>query len=237
MLNDARTVWQLLRGQSNASSQAARLQQFYAPQAAHYDSFRERLLPGRRDLMERLRFMPGEHVVELGAGTGRNLDFYAARIPSLRSVTLVDLCPALLAQARKRAAQWSNVEVIEIEADDYRAPTPIDCIYFSYSLTMMPTWSSVLPHALRLLRPGGRIGVVDFYVSAPPPPTGMREHSRFTRKFWPWWFAHDGVHLSFQHLAWLRAHTECVHLCEGMASVPYLPGLRVPYYAYIGSRT
>ena len=237
MLNDARTLWQLARGQSNTSSLAARLQQFYAPQAAHYDRFRERLLPGRRDLMEQLRFMPGEHVVELGAGTGRNLDYYAARIPSLRSVALVDLCPALLVHARKRAAQWSNVEVIEAEADDYRASVPIDCVYFSYSLTMMPTWSTVLPHALRLLRPGGRIGVVDFYVSESHAPTGMRQHSRFTRKFWPWWFAHDGVHLASKHLEWLRAHTEPVHLIEGSASVPYLPGLRVPYYVYVGSRT
>ncbi|NEX21149.1 SAM-dependent methyltransferase, partial [Thiorhodococcus mannitoliphagus] len=47
---DARILMRLLLGQPRRGSHAERLQAFYAPQAADYDRFRERLLHGREAL-------------------------------------------------------------------------------------------------------------------------------------------------------------------------------------------
>lgn len=234
--SELKTLWQLLRGMPAADSHAEGLARFYGPQAEHYDRFRERLLQGRAALMEALRLMPGERVVELGAGTGRNAEFYADRIPALASLELVDLCRPLLAQARRRAARWPNVRVIEADATHYRPAEPVDCVYLSYALTMIPDWAGTLENALAMLRPGGRLGVVDFYVAESPPPPGLVRHSPWTRMFWPWWFRHDGVHLSPAHLASLRARLSNVSLQERFAPVPYLPGLRVPYYVLTGTK-
>lgn len=237
VINEARTLWSLLRGQAAAPSHAARLQRFYAPQADYYDRFRERLLCGRAELIAGLELQAGERVLELGAGTGRNAEYYAARIPRLASVELVDLCPALLERARQRAARWPNVRVIEDDATEYQPAVRADCVYFSYSLTMIPNWSRAIDNALTALRPGGRFGVVDFYVADTRPKAGLTRHGRWTRTFWPWWFKHDGVHLSPRHLSYLRTHIKQSRLFEGMARIPYLPGLRVPYYVFIGTRT
>ena len=236
LFQEAQTLWTLLRGQRGAPTHAARLQRFYAPQALHYDRFREKLLHGRAALVAALNLQPGERVVELGAGTGRNAAYYTAQIPNLASVDLVDLCPALLARARERAAGWPNVRVVEADATDFRPEAPVDCVYFSYALTMIPAWSRAIDNALSWLRPGGRLGVVDFYVarSHPSPPRAC--HSWRTRKFWPWWFRHDGVHLSAEHLPTLCARTQQCMLYEGLAPVPYLHGLRVPYYVFVGTR-
>ena len=121
LLADARTLVQLARGSAARGSQAERLEAFYRPQAAHYDTFRERLLHGREDLIRRLAPPPGATVVELGGGTGRNLEYFGPRLRSFARVEVVDLCPALLEQARRRCARWPDVAVVvEADATAYR---------------------------------------------------------------------------------------------------------------------
>jgi S-adenosylmethionine-diacylgycerolhomoserine-N-methlytransferase len=242
LLQDSRILLHLLRGhRAMGGSHADRLQDFYAPQAAEYDRFRERLLPGRKELIERLAPMAGDTVIELGGGTGRNIEYFGARLLSLNRFELVDLCPALLQQAEKRASQWpALVKIIQADATTYKPSTldgqGVDRVYFSYSLTMIPEWRRAINNALRMLRPGGLIGAVDFYVSASEPRYGLTRHGWMTRQFWPRWFRHDGVRLSPDHLPELMSRTEPVHCEEGLATLPYLPGLRVPYYIYVGRK-
>ena len=129
----------LVRGQPPTGSHAERLQAFYDPQAEQYDAFRERLLHGRAELMDLLAPAPGAEAVELGAGTGCNLGFLGERLPTLANIDLVDLCPALLEQARRRTRGLPNVRVIEADAVSYRPAGQVDLVYFSYSLTMIRT--------------------------------------------------------------------------------------------------
>src|ERR1700759_5510457 len=117
--NDFVVLRQLVRGMPRDAAQSQGLQAFYGPQAAHYDEFRDRLLPGRAELIGRLPLNAGAHVVELGGGTGRNLEFFGA-LGSIGSVEIVDLCTALLDVARTRAGGRANVRVIEADATTYR---------------------------------------------------------------------------------------------------------------------
>lgn len=227
-------ILQLMRGQPRKGSPAERLQAFYGPQARDYDSFRERLLHGRRELLEMLAPEPGEHIVELGAGTGRNIFFLGERLTRLGSVELVDLCPALLEQARLRTRRLPNVRVVEADAVTYRPARLADRVYFSYSLTMIKDWRGTIENALTMLKPGGVLGVVDFYVAGSAPRPGDVAHNAFTRFFWPRLFAHDGVYLTPEHLHRLRGLLPDHRYLEQRAPVPYLPGLRVPYFIFIG---
>ena len=240
LVSDSMVLWHLLRGQRDSDSpgnHAQRLEDFYRPQAAHYDDFRERLLQGRQELVERLAPPPGSTVVELGGGTGRNLEFFGVRMLSLERVDVVDLCPALLSQARERCARWPEVaHAVQADATDYRPGREVDCVFFSYSLTMMPDWRRALANAVRMLRPGGLLGAVDFYVSPTRAAPGCAQHGALARNFWPRWFAHDGVRLSPNHLPALQDYTDRVYCDERMATLPYLPWLRVPYYLYVGRK-
>lgn len=227
---DIRILWRLLRGQPRQGSHAERLAAFYAAQAERYDAFRARLLHGRAELIEALAIPAGASMVELGCGTGGNLDAIARVRPldTLASVQLVDLCPPLLAVARRRARGLANVQVIEADATLWRPAQPVDRVLLSYSLTMMPDWQAVLANAWAMLAPGGRLGVVDFYL-----PGSAR---RFGNAFWRRWFAHDGVHLSDRHLPALRTLCMDAWVQERRAALPYLPGLRAPYYLFVGTR-
>ena len=231
---DTQVLWRLVRGQPRNGTPVERLQAFYGPQAAHYDRFRERLLHGRRELMERLAPARGADLIELGAGTGRNLEFLGEHLTTLGSVELVDLCPALLEQARRRTRGRPNVRAVEADAVTYHPARPVDLVYFSYALTMIPDWEGAVRNALTMLKPGGRLGVVDFYVADPDPAPGLARHGALTRWFWPRWFAHDGVHPNPAHLRTLRRLLPDHDLTEHRAPVPYLPGLRVPYYVFVG---
>jgi S-adenosylmethionine-diacylgycerolhomoserine-N-methlytransferase len=122
--DDARVLLRLLRGQSRGGSYRERLEAFYGPQVPYYDAFRERLLHGRRELIERLDPPAGARVVELGGGTGRNLLFFGERLDELSEVDLVDLCPAMLAEASRRTAWMPNVRVMEADAVTYRCESP-----------------------------------------------------------------------------------------------------------------
>jgi S-adenosylmethionine-diacylgycerolhomoserine-N-methlytransferase len=232
----------MLRGQPRSGSHAERLAAFYGPQASQYDAFRERLLHGRAEMLAELiaalvdarGTLDDAHLVELGGGTGRNLLFLREHLQQLGRVDLVDLCAPLLDEARKRFADRPKVQVSEADACTWRPEQPADAVYFSYALTMIPNWSTALDNALAMLRPGGVLGVVDFYVSAANPPAGLIRHRAFTREFWPRWFAHDGVRPCAEHLLQLRERLPEHRLTEAMASVPYLPSLRVPYYRFIG---
>lgn len=238
---DLQILRHLLRGQPKNGHQRERLQAFYGPQAAHYDAFRDRLLHGREALVAELQdalgdVRPDAHLVELGGGTGRNLEFFGPRLNEFSQVTLVDLCPALLEQARRKFAAWPQVQLIEADATRWQPQQPVDMVYCAYSLTMIPDWRAALENVIAMLKPGGVFGVVDFYVSSAHPPADQKRHNALTRAFWPRWFAHDGVHLNAEHLAALRASFPEHHFTETRAPVPYLPGLAVPYYRFIGRR-
>lgn len=225
-------LWHMLRGQPRRGDHARRLQAFYAPQAAGYDAFRERLLHGRRELalrlLDSLDQPTGATLVELGAGTGRNLEFFGPRLRDFARIELVDLCPALLEVARRRAGAHPNVAVIEADATRHRPAAAVDAVLFSYSLTMIPDWERALANAVDMLKPGGMLALVDFTLSTTQSP--------FTRWFWRTWFGHDGVRLSMRHRIELARLLPDHHIEERRAPLPYLGGLTVPYYLFVGRK-
>lgn len=239
-LRDLRTLTHLARPHRQGGTHAERLDAFYRDQAGHYDDFRRRLLHGREALMRRLGLQDGDVWVDLGAGTGTNLELLGERLPHLERVYLVDLCAPLLEQARARVRRhgWTNVEIVEADAATFRLPAGVqaDAVTCSYSLTMIPDWFAAIDRAHALLRPGGRFGAVDFYV-ARKHPAGESIRQRWpTRALWPLWFATDDVFLSPDHLPYLRHRFQERYLDERRGTIPYLPLVRAPYYLFVGEK-
>jgi S-adenosylmethionine-diacylgycerolhomoserine-N-methlytransferase len=236
---DISTIWHLARPGLRSSSLSEQLNSFYQPQSARYDSFREQLLRGRRELIDSLPLPIGAHLVDMGGGTGKSIEWLEPRLHDLSSVTIVDLCEPLLRIARRRVAThgWDNVSVVRADVTSYKPPSgQVDAIIFSYSLTMIPNWVDAVEHAYELLRPGGYIGVVDFYVSRKLTREHMVKHSTFARFFWPMWFSHTNVFLNPGHLDLLLRRFNSLRLIEGHAPMPYMCGLSAPYYSFVGQK-
>jgi S-adenosylmethionine-diacylgycerolhomoserine-N-methlytransferase len=101
---------------------------------------------------------------------------------------------------------------------------------------MIPDWFAALDHAWLLLRPGGVVGIVDFYVSRKYPPAPCQRHAWFTRTFWPLWFGFDNVFPSPDHVPYLHHRFDVQTFSEHTAPMPYAPGVRTPYYLFIGQK-
>ncbi|MGQ0636961.1 MAG: class I SAM-dependent methyltransferase [Planctomycetaceae bacterium] len=234
---DLKTLWQLALAPVSGETPAERLESFYRPQAAGYDDFRRRLLSGREELI--MRVASGRGVwVDLGAGTGANLEMAGPRVGEFERIYAVDLTRSLLDVARRRVERhgWHNVEIVQADAKTFAPPGPVDLVTFSYSLTMIDDWFRAVDRACEMLRPGGQIGVVDFFVARKHPAPGRARHSWQTRHLWPAWFARDNVFLSADHIPYLQGQFETQLLAERLGKIPYLPFVRAPYYLFLGRR-
>jgi S-adenosylmethionine-diacylgycerolhomoserine-N-methlytransferase len=239
LTRELKVLYHLMLAPIRGASHAERLENFYRGQAEGYDAFRERLLLGREEMWKLLPIPPKGCLIDMGGGTGTNLTYLHGAIRRLAKVYIVDLAPSLLAVARQRAAEagWRHDTLAEADATQFTPPeAPVDIVTFSYSLTMMPEWFAALDHAWELLRPGGLIGVVDFYVSRKFPPASQVRHSWWTRAFWPLWFSFDNVFPNPDHVPYLHRRFTVQHFSEHRASMPYMPGCRVPYYIFIGRK-
>ena len=102
-------------------------------------------------------------MLEIGCGTGRNFPFLREAVGPTGKVYGVDLSSGMLRKARElcRREQWANVELTQCDAAEYIPPEPLDGIVFGLSYNTMPHHLAVLRHALKQLRPGGRIVIMD----------------------------------------------------------------------------
>jgi ArsR family transcriptional regulator len=127
-------------------------------------TFGEQILPGRtwEGLCRALLcLLPGGRYVDLGIGDGL-LTLMLAEIAD--SVTAVDLSPEMLAQLAQRAhrAGLNNIETVPGELD--RLPLSdqsFDVAVLSQALHHAEEPRQALAEAFRILRPGGRLLIID----------------------------------------------------------------------------
>ena len=120
--------------------------------------------PGfRARAAQRLALEPGNRVLEIGCGTGLNFPYLRSAIGPPGMIYGVDLSAGMLARARQLCNRrgWSNVALAQQDAAEFVAPEPLDGVLFGLSYNTMPHHLSVLDHALRQLRPGGRVVIMD----------------------------------------------------------------------------
>ncbi len=165
---------------------------FYERAAGSYDrSIRttERLArmdEGRRWVAERA----AGDTLEIGVGTGLNLAHYPPDV----SLTGVDLSPAMLAQAHRRADDLGRrVELLEADAQALSFPHGrFDTVVFSLCLCSIPDDRQAVREGVRVLKPGGRMLLIE-HVRSPNPivragerllePLALRfQHDHLTRE-------------------------------------------------------
>lgn len=164
------------------------MDRMYRLQRYFYDATRKYYLLGRDRLLDEMDVKPGEHVLEAGCGTARNLIILAKRHPKAHFYGL-DASSAMLetAQAKADAAGVKNITLKTALADDFRFDStfelakPFDKIFFSYSISMIPPWRESIENALQSLAPGGSLYIVDFY--------DQRDLPGFFARLLKWWLS------------------------------------------------
>jgi ubiquinone/menaquinone biosynthesis C-methylase UbiE len=113
-------------------------------------------------LDEGLRLRAGERVADLACGTGLHTVQMARAVAPGETVG-VDFSEGMLSAARERArAAGVALTLVNARAEDFIASAPggtFDVVTMRFVLAYLD-WRAVVPRTSRLLRPGGRIGVL-----------------------------------------------------------------------------
>ena len=118
---------------------------------------------GREWLTSRAR----GQVLEVAVGTGRNLPGYPAEVV----LAGIELSPAMLAIARQRAAGLGREADLR-DGDAERLPfgdASFDTVLCALSLCTIPSPAAAVGEMRRVLRPGGRLLLLDHIGSTWPP--------------------------------------------------------------------
>ncbi len=125
------------------------------------------LHPGRLRAIERMSIQPGESVLEVGVGTGINLSLY----PEHCSVTGIDFSQPMLEKGRDRAAREGlrDVRLLQMDGANLRfADESFDVVYAPYLMSVVPDPITVVREMHRVCRRGGRIVILNHFLSANP---------------------------------------------------------------------
>ncbi|HOQ05456.1 MAG TPA: ubiquinone/menaquinone biosynthesis methyltransferase [Anaerohalosphaeraceae bacterium] len=140
----------------------------FEPIAARYDLCNRLFSFGldrrwRRTAAALLNPQPQERILDLCCGTGEMAAALAHLQPAAEIVGL-DISPAMIEQAREKYAALSE-QIRWHVADAVRTDLPsnsFDLITCAFGLRNIPDIPAALKEMKRLLRPGGRIGILEF---------------------------------------------------------------------------
>jgi phosphatidylethanolamine/phosphatidyl-N-methylethanolamine N-methyltransferase len=144
------------------------VERVYEKLALVYDlAFGPALHAGRRRAIARMDLRPGDHLLEVGVGTGMNIGLY----PRDCWVVGIDLSGPMLERAERRVARLgaSNVRLLQMDAAELQFPdNSFDVVYAPYLISVVPDPVRVACEMRRVCRPGGRIVLLNHFLSANP---------------------------------------------------------------------
>ena len=150
----------------------------YTRFARPYDTVVRALPVWRRWLAHALPLIRGPRVLEVSFGTGWLLTQYAGRYRT----DGIDLNPALVAVARRnlaRAGIQADLRQARVEALPYRDAS-FDTVVNTMAFTGYPDGAAAAAELARVLKPGGRLVLIDINF----PRDGNRLGTKLVQHFW-----------------------------------------------------
>ena len=116
--------------------------------------------------LQLLSVVPGEIVLEIGVGTGYSLKEIANSVGENGKAYGIDITPQMLELTRKRLQEAGLMDRVELNEGDARSmpyeDNKFDAAYLASTLELFDTLDipKVLNEIKRVLKPGGRLGIV-----------------------------------------------------------------------------
>ncbi len=164
---------------SEGADAASHMDGIYKYQRYIYDATRKYYLLGRDRMLDDLEPDPGQTILEVGCGTGRNLILAARRYPDAKFYGF-DISNEMLGTARRsieRAGFSDRITLAQGDASAFDTQkmfgiASADRVFISYAVSMIPPWREAIDASLAAVSDNGSLHIVDF---------GQQEG-------WPVWF-------------------------------------------------
>jgi len=140
-------------------------------------SHAQSLLNMNRALAERIGIQPGQRILDAGCGVGGS-SLWLARTYDTK-VTGVTLVASQVERARQFAQEQGEAGRVSFEQQDYAHTTfpdaSFDVVWAIESACHAPDKRAFVQEARRLIKPGGRLGMVEYMRESRPLPTDADE--------------------------------------------------------------
>jgi phosphatidylethanolamine/phosphatidyl-N-methylethanolamine N-methyltransferase len=121
--------------------------------------------PGRKAIIERMKCRPGEHVLEVGVGTGLSLPLYPKNV----FVTGIDISSEMLARAKTRKLRDGLDNVIQLSVMDAEdmdfEDSRFDKVVAMYVASVVPDPEKLVKEMRRVCKANGQIIFVNHFNS------------------------------------------------------------------------
>ncbi|HSS41890.1 MAG TPA: class I SAM-dependent methyltransferase [Solirubrobacterales bacterium] len=155
---------------------------------------------GLRDMRREVLAGARGRVLEIGAGTGLNLDLYPRE--GLESLVVTEPDPHMFKQLRERAAKvCAGAELVQAGGEDLPfADGSFDTVTVTLVLCTVPDQTATLREIKRVLKPGGQLLFLEHVRSSHPDLAKWQD-----RLEKPWRFLGDGCHCNRDSLSAIEA--------------------------------
>lgn len=153
------------------SAKAGMVGQVFSSVASRYDVMNDVMSLGihrlwKRFTIEQAGVRPGQKILDVAGGTGDLSAQFAPRVGASGSVTVADINAAMLDVGRARLADAGlagNIEFVQANAECLPFPdNHFDCITIAFGLRNVTHIDAALASMFRVLKPGGRLLVLEF---------------------------------------------------------------------------
>ena len=207
------------------------MEHYYKSQSLHYDSYRHKMLHGKKKLMYSIPWhkMKNKKILLLAGGTGDLTEYFSEWISEIDEIVISDISQDMINIANNRIEKykWNNVktrieDVLNNEDILNQEIGKYDYVILTYSLTMIPNWSKALECVKKYLKNDGCLAISDFSLS--------KYQSFFSKIFWKLLFINSNIFLNENHIRYLKKEFEPEFFRIENGDFPYLPVLTCPYY-------
>jgi demethylmenaquinone methyltransferase/2-methoxy-6-polyprenyl-1,4-benzoquinol methylase len=146
---------------------------------------------------------PGHKILDLAGGTGDLAAAFSKRVGESGLVVLADINHSMLEVGREKllnAGMYQNLQFVQTDAEKLTFPDNyFDCITIAFGLRNVTDKNAALKSMYRVLRPGGKMMILEF--SKPVVPGLKQVYDVYSFKILPRlgkWFANDAE--SYQYL-------------------------------------
>ncbi|MDG2460675.1 MAG: bifunctional demethylmenaquinone methyltransferase/2-methoxy-6-polyprenyl-1,4-benzoquinol methylase UbiE [Luminiphilus sp.] len=215
----------------NREAKAHLVRDVFDSVASRYDLMNDLMSGGvhrfwKRFTIELSGVRPGQTVLDIAGGTGDLAAKFSRLVGSEGRVILADINAAMLEVGRDRLIDTGaagNVDVVQADAQALPfEDNSIDCITIAFGLRNVTDKDMALRSMLRVLRPGGRLLVLEF--SKPVSPLLGKIYDQYSFQILPAmgrWIAQDAD--SYRYLAEsIRQHPDQETLLGMMANAGFV---------------